>query len=73
MRRIPSASARCQAIVKWVHNDRCERKAVEQGLCAQHGKHGATVPDSWKHWRNDYGVLCAAPLGERRYVRWDER
>lgn len=59
---------RCLAIVKWINNWRCERAAVEGGLCRQHMRHGASMPERWQHWRNGRGVICCDPVGPRKKV-----
>lgn len=61
-------TARCRAIVKWVHNWRCQRRAVEGGLCKQHARFGARVPQTWEHWHNDLGVLCCKPHAPIRKI-----
>ena len=53
---------RCQAILKYVYNWRCERKAVVGQLCRQHYRLGCRVPFRWEHVRNDRGVLTCTPI-----------
>lgn len=53
---------RCQAILKYVHNWRCERKATVGVLCRQHYRYGARVPIRWEHERNKNGVLICKPI-----------
>lgn len=65
MNDIPSDD-RCRAIVQYIHNWRCLRRAGSSGLCSQHFYFGATVPDRWGHPVNQHGVTTCEPLGARR-------
>ena len=53
---------RCQAVLRYVWQWRCTRKATHGRLCAQHSIHGALVPSRWEHWRNQLGVICCKPI-----------
>lgn len=57
------AAERCQAILKYMYNWRCHRRAVDGVLCAQHARLGARVPARWEHERNSLGVLLCEPVG----------
>lgn len=54
---------RCQAIIKYARDWRCERYAKIDGLCLQHYRFGARVPAEWHHEVNDLGVLLCKPVG----------
>lgn len=69
--KISEQSDRCQAIVKWAHNRRCKRRAVDGILCTQHARFGARVPASWEHWITKYGVICCEPHAPFRSVGGD--
>jgi hypothetical protein len=60
---------RCEAILRYIHNWRCRRLAVKDGLCKQHASVPCRVPDSWEHTRNQYGVLVPRPVGKIRWRR----